>query len=347
MGLEDAMAKAESTAATDALVTSLREGLYRAKRDLVRAQDREAALVKAVFDGARDAQLLMGPVAPVAPPAHDTRTRSEHVGLWDTGDWQGTKVTSSYNTEVMRVRVRQYLDKAEYFTAEQRASRPVRRCVVVFGGDMLEGLWNYPTQAWEIEHEPIAQVVIVADLMAEVLRRALALHEHVQVVAEWGNHGRVGSKRDGVPKHTNLDRMAFLLAREQLRSDIETGRLVWEDSIEDIQRLEVGAYRALVIHGDEIGRSGYASPSTILQHANRWRIAYPWQFQDVYVHHFHTPMELTMADGIGRVYFNGSTESDNRYALVGMAASGHPTQRLHFVDPERGLVVHRIDVLLD
>lgn len=347
MGLDESMAKAESDTATNALIDSLREGLHRAKRDLSLAKHREAALVRAVFDGARDAQMLLGPPTPVVPPVPDTRTRGEHVAIWDTGDWQGTKVTPSYNTEVMRARVRQYLDKAEYFTAEQRHSRPVRSCTVIFGGDMLEGLWNYPTQAWEVEHEPIAQVVIVADLMVEVVRRALASHEHVQVVAEWGNHGRVGSKRDGVPKHTNLDRMAFILAREQLRADVETGRLVWEDSIEDIQRLQVGAYRALVIHGDEVGRSGYASPSTILQHANRWRIAYPWYFQDVYVHHYHTPMELTMADGIGRVYFNGSTESDNRYALVGMAASGRPTQRLHFVDPERGLVVHRIDVLLD
>jgi hypothetical protein len=58
-------------------------------------------------------------------------------------------------------------------------------------------------------------------------------------------------------------------------------------------------------------------------------------------------MEMTLADGRGRVYFNGATESDNRYALVGMAASGVPMQRLHFIDPDKGLVVQRVDVLLE
>jgi hypothetical protein len=33
----------------------------------------------------------------------------------------------------------------------------------------------------------------------------------------------------------------------------------WQDCPEDIQRVEVGNYRALVIHGDEIGRGGFAS----------------------------------------------------------------------------------------
>jgi hypothetical protein len=58
-------------------------------------------------------------------------------------------------------------------------------------------------------------------------------------------------------------------------------------------------------------------------------------------------MEMTLADGRGRVYFNGATESDNRYALVGMAASGVPMQRLHFIDPDKGLVVQRVDVILE
>jgi hypothetical protein len=325
----------------------LRQSLNRVQRALSKAKAKEEAVVQAVYDAARDTILAQGHAKAVKAPVKDSRVRSEHFSLWDLGDWQGTKVTTSYNTDVMVDRVRLYLEKAAYFTAEQRMARPVRHCEVAFGGDMIEGLWNYPTQAWEVEHEPITQVVIVANLMAEVVRNALASHETVNVTPEWGNHGRVGSKRDGVPKETNLDRMAFILARQQLIPDIESGRLTWTDSTDDIQRLEYGNYRALVIHGDEIGRNGYASPSTIVQHVNRWKSAYPWEFRDVYCHHYHTLMELTLADGKGRVYFNGATESDNRYALVGMAASGTPSQRLHFVDPEKGLVVQRLDILLD
>jgi hypothetical protein len=342
MALKEALSHAEDSQK----IAELQDALIRAKKDLSKAKDKSEQIVSAVYQAAYDVSLL-SKTKPVTTPTKDRRKRGEHVALWDLGDWQGTKVTPSYNTEVMKRRVRLFVEKARYFTTEQRHSRPVRHCAVVFGGDMIEGLWNYPTQAWEVEEEPITQVVIVANLMAEVVKAALADHETVTVTPEWGNHGRIGSKRDAVPAPTNLDRMAFILARQQLIADVESGRLIWEDSIEDVQRLQIGNYRALVIHGDEIGRSGYASPSTIVNHVNRWRTSFPWAFQDVYCHHYHTPMELTLADGRGRVYFNGATESDNRYALVGLAASGVPSQRLHFIDPDKGLVVQRVDVILE
>lgn len=342
MDLSDHLEEAQS----DQRIAEMQAALTRLRRQLQEEKSKSAAVVNAVYRAAYDCQLANIDRTPVKAPPKDKRRRGEHVALLDLGDWQGTKLTATYNTEVMVDRVRRYMDKVAYFTAEQRLSRPVRNAHVIFGGDMIEGLWNYPTQAWEVEHEPIAQVVIVADLMAEVIRKALADFEKVSVTAEWGNHGRIGSKRDNVPSATNLDRMAYILARQQVIDEVQSGRVTWEDSTEDIQRMEIGAYRALVIHGDEIGRTGYASPSTIVQHVNRWRTAYPWPFMDVYCHHYHTPMELTLADGRGRVFFNGATESDNRYALVGMAASGVPTQRLHFVDPDEGLVVQRVDVLV-
>ena len=66
-------------------------------------------------------------------------------------------------------------------------------------------------------------------------------------------------------------------------------RTTWDDCPEDIQRIEIGNYRALLIHGDEIGRNGFASRNTIVQHCNRWRAgAYPWEFRDVYVGHLPT-----------------------------------------------------------
>jgi hypothetical protein len=334
-------------------IQDLRAALVRSQRETAKAQDRGAQVAQAVQQGAADARLALGPVAPVPAPEPDLRERGEHHAIIDFGDWQGTKVTTTYNTAVMQTRVRLAMTKIDYFLAEQRKSRPVRHATVILGGDMIEGLWNYPTQAWEVEEEPIGQVIVVAHLIAEVMRWALGLFETVTVVPEWGNHGRVGSKRDGVPKHTNLDRMTYLMARQECMADVDAGRLIWEDSIEDIQRLVIGNYRALVLHGDEIGRSGFASPSTIVGYLTRLKSgAYkvdgvPWAFQDAYLHHYHTAMEMTLPDGVGRAFWNGSTESDNRYARDTMAAAGLPTQRLHFVDPDRGLVVQRVDILLE
>jgi hypothetical protein len=54
-----------------------------------------------------------------------------------------------------------------------------------------------------------------------------------------------------------------------------------------------------------------------------------------------------LADGLGTIYWTGSTESDNRYARDSLAASGVPSQRLHFIDPEKGRVTAIYQVWLD
>jgi hypothetical protein len=57
-------------------------------------------------------------------------------------------------------------------------------------------------------------------------------------------------------------------------------------------------------------------------------------------------MSLTLANG-GRVFVSGSPESHNEYARVFVAAVGRPSQRLHFVDPDKGRVTAEYTVWLD
>lgn len=327
-------------------VDDLQETLQRVQRELVKAKARTERLVEVTIQAAHDA-VMLNPLDRVPSPMVDERHKSEEVALWHLTDWQGAKLTPSYNTEVMRERVHRFADKAFKITDIQRADHPVKRCVIALGGDMIEGLWNFPTQPFEIDATLFQQYVNVSNLLVEIVRRALGYYEHVTVVGEWGNHGRLGSKRDAVPRSDNADRMVYELARQILFSSGET-RLAWEDSPEDIQRVEIGNYRALVIHGDEIGRTGFASMNTIVNHANRWRSgSYPWYFRDCYVGHYHTHGQYSLADGAGAVFTTGSTESDNRYASVGLASSAVPSQRLHFIDPEGGRVTAQYQVWLD
>ena len=327
-------------------IEDLRGALVRSQRELVRAKAKTDHLVAATIQSAHDA-VLAKPQIVIPKPVRDVRTRSGEVALWHLTDWQGAKTTTSYNTNVMHTRVNRFVDKAEKITNIHRAAHPVKDVYVLFGGDMIEGLFNFPTQPFEIDATLFEQFVTVANLMVAVIRRALTIYENVHVVAEWGNHGRLGSKRDAVPRSDNADRMTYELARQILFSSGEK-RLTWADCPEDIQRVEIGAYRALLIHGDEIGRNGYASTTTIVNHVNRWRSGvYPWPFRDVYVGHYHTHYQSSLADGSGAVYGTGSTESDNRYASVGLASSAIPSQRLHFVDPAGGRVTAQYQVWLN
>lgn len=325
----------------------LRAALRRTQQQLTKANAKVEDLVEATISASRDATLAMGPIKPVPAPRLQTARKQAigEVALWHMTDWQGSKVTTSYNSEVMVNRVMLYCHKAAHLTDIQRSHHPVDDVTILFGGDMIEGLFNYPTQAFEIDSSIFGQYVKVSRLLVDVVQYALSIYNHVTVVAEWGNHGRIGGKQAGVPRPDNFDRMCYELARQLLANE---PRLTWEDCPEDIQYVEIGNYQALLIHGDEVGRNGFASPMTILRHANQWRSgAYPKPFRDVYIGHYHTHNEWAMANGYGAVYQSGSTESDNRYARETMAASAIPTQRLHFIDPEKGRVTAQYKVWLD
>lgn len=326
-------------------VKELRDALIRVQKQLQKQKQRTDELVTASHQAAYDAMLSMGKIKDVVPPPIDKRKSRNEVALWHMTDWQGAKKTASYNSEVMRDRVLEFCAKAVRVTEIQRADHPVKECTIMFGGDMVEGLFNFPGQAFEIDSTLFEQYVNVSRLCVDVVRYALSNYEKVTVVSEWGNHGRIGSKRDNVPRSDNFDRMCYELARQLLQGE---KRLVWQDCPEDIQRVEIGNYKALLIHGDEVGRGGFASPGAIVQHANRWRSgAYPWEFRDVYIGHYHTHAEWAMANGQGSVYQTGSTESDNRYAGVLLAASATPSQRLHFIDPDKGRVTAAYKIWLD
>jgi hypothetical protein len=326
-------------------IDQLRQTTVRLQRQLLAAKAKTEHLVTATFDGAKDAMLAMGPLPAIPKPKADTRKHGAEVALFHLTDWQGRKLTTSYDGEVMRRRVMQFCAKAERITTIQRADHPVREAVVAFGGDMVEGLFNFATQPFEVDATIFEQFVSVGRLEAEVVRWALSIYDRVTVVCEWGNHGRIGSKRSAVPRADNFDRMTYQLAREMVGED---PRLTWQDCPEDMQRIEVGNYRALLIHGDEVGRTGYASPTTIVQHVAKWQSgAYPWEFTDCLVGHYHNHQEFGLPNGRGSVYFTGSTESDNRYARDTMAASAIPSQRLHFIDSDGGRTASVYKIWLD
>ena len=329
----------------DPEIVELRRALQRVQKQLQQQKQKTDELVEATIRASYDAMLSMGGIKNIDAVPVDKRKAKPEVALWHLTDWQGAKKTASYNSDVMAKRVMSFCDRAVRITDIQRADHPVKDLTIMFGGDMVEGLFNFPSQAFEIDATLFEQYVNVSRLLVEVVRYALSNYEKVTVVPEWGNHGRIGSKRDNVPRSDNFDRMCYELARQLLSKE---KRLTWQECPEDIQRVQIGNYKALLIHGDEVGRNGFASPGAIVQHANRWRSgAYDWDFRDVYIGHYHTHAEWAMANGQGSVYQTGSTESDNRYAGVMLAASATPSQRLHFIDPIKGRVTAAYKVWLD
>lgn len=321
----------------------LRQAPQRQQRSTARAKAKTEDLVSAVYLAARDAAIAAGKSGKVAKPSTDRRKNGEEVALVHATDWQLGKRTGSYSIETCESRIMQFASKIERLTEIQRADHPVRRCHVMFGGDMVEGTNIFPGQAWEVEAHLFEQLFATARLMEGFVRHLLGVFDSVDVTCEYGNHGRLGRKGEN-PSGDNVDRMAYAIAADRFEDE---PRVSWTTSGDWYQIVEIGKYRALLVHGDEIKSFGGNTPAFgILRKCNQWATGVVDDFNDVYMGHFHTPMTLTMSNG-GQIYVSGSPESENAYAAEFVAATGKPSQRLHFVDPEGSRVTASYLVWLD
>lgn len=327
---------------TETAIEEYRSALKRAQAAEARAKRKTEDLVEAVYRAARDAQLA-APRIVLKPPAKDTRKAKAEVAVVHLTDWQAGKKTVSYGMETLAERIRRMIDKVINLTDIQRAHHPVKECVVLLGGDMVEGIGIFPGQAYEVEAHLFEQLFTVVSVIQEAIARLALYFDKVHVVCEFGNHGRLGRKGD-MPGGDNIDRVAYRIASERLS---EMKNVTWQMSDDWHQIFTIGNYKAMLVHGDEINSYGGNVPAFgILRKCNAWATGVVDDFQDVYMGHFHTPMTLTMANG-GRVFVSGSPESHNEYARVFVAAVGKPSQRLHYVDPEKGRVTAEYTIWLD
>jgi len=329
-------------------IDELRRALKLAQAAEYKAKRKNEEIVEAVYKAARDASLATGRgkslgIKSTPPKPKKTAKQTAEVALAHVTDWQLGKKTVTYGMATCAARMEQFTEKTLHLTNIQRADHPVDDMTLMFGGDMVEGITIFPGQAWEVEAHLFEQLFEAARIMETMVRTFAENYNKVNVVCEFGNHGRLGRKGE-LPAHDNIDAMAYRIAQDRTR---DVKNVTWQMSNDWYQIVTIGTYKALLVHGDEIKSFGGNTPAFgILRKANAWATGVVEDFQDVYMGHWHTPMALTLANG-GRVFVTGSPESHNEYAREFIAAVGKPSQRIHFVDPSRGRVTAEYIVWLD
>jgi hypothetical protein len=320
-------------------ITELRTALKRAQKAEYKAKRASEIIVDAVYEAARDAALAAGSTKKVEKTQRekDTRKIKPEVALVHATDWQNGKKTVTYGLKTCKERMEQFTKKVLELTELQRTHHPVRECTLMFGGDMVEGITIFPGQAWEVEAHLFEQLFETVGIEEMMVRTFAEFFDKVNVVCEFGNHGRLGRKGE-LPGNDNIDAISYRITKDRTK---DLKNVTWQMSPDWYQIVEIGAYRALLVHGDETKSFG-----SIMRKANAWATGVIEDFKDVYMGHWHTPTTLTMSNG-GRVFISGSPESHNEYAREVVGAIGVPSQRLHFIDPAKGRVTAEYTVWLD
>jgi len=350
MSLKDRLEEIPEPESQD--VVELRRALMRSQKTIADLKRNKEDFTQAVVNAAHDAMLSRGAVPPVPTPEKDTRKKRGEVALLHSTDWQLGKQTLTYNSKECERLVKQSVEKTIRIADIQRADHPVKEIVLMLGGDIVENTTIFPAQVYEVDSDVMSQFVDASRILIDIVRTLLANFEKVTVVCEPGNHGRIG-KFGELPKDINWDKLTYMFAGQALQNE---KRLTWQMSKEDIQRVTIGNYKALLIHGDEIR---WGTASTIVRFADRWKsgaykffdevdsITKGFDFRDLYIGHYHQHQSWNMANGEGSVFMSGAVETGNRYARDLLASNGEPSQRLHFVDPEKGRVTSEYRLWLD
>jgi len=322
-------------------IEELRRANISLQRQLDQAKHRGQDLIQAVYQAARDAAAAAPPLPPSPPKTRNTK--DSEVAILHCSDWQVGKQTLSYNTEVAAQRVAALAAKVCRLTSIERADHPVNEIHLLLGGDMLENVAIFPGQAWEVDSTLFTQLFATVEMIIGLVARLNEDYPTIHVWEEAGNHGRLGRRGDYGPQD-NADNIIYRICEQRLGKTVTWHRSThgWHSIV------QVGNYRALLVHGDEIKGFGGQTPAYgIVRKVNAWATGVVEPFTDCYMGHWHQPLVLPIAHGRGRVFVNPSIESDNVYAQEFVAASGTPGQRLNFVDPRKGRVTTERIVWLD
>jgi hypothetical protein len=320
----------ESAVAEEALRDAhlLREENTRLRRELGRVQRNENSIISEV----RNALADLPSVTPPKPPKRDTRRLHDEVAWLMLSDTQIGKVTPSYNVEVAERRVMKCAETLVEITNLRRKAARVEECVVVLGGDMVEGEAIFSGQPYEIELGAMQQSVQAApQAFARALRFLAGHFPRVRVDCVVGNHGRVGPLVLAQHPKTNWDRVTYevtaMLVADVPNIDFNVAEDFWTC-------VEVLGWGNLVVHGDQIGGAGTDGP--IARAAMGWQDAIPTDWSYLWMGHFHNARWLTVNKRT--VLVNGSTESDNLYAQRKLKAMSDPMQWAAFFGEKHGLI---------
>jgi hypothetical protein len=322
-------------------------------RELYEVKHRHADYIEA-FTAAVEEAVGRIEIAPVPTPSGlfddpESAVSGAEYAVALLSDLQTGKITPDYDSEVCRQRVMEYADKIIELAKIQEAHHPVRHCVVAMLGDMIEGVDIFPGQQWLIDSTLYEQLLnTTPTIIVDFVRRLLTHFDTVTAFAVDGNHGRIGRRGQFGPED-NADRMLYRVVELMLRDEPRFAMHMRDPRGERnwYLKMDLGAYSALLIHGDQIrGHSGFPwyGLGKKVQGWGSGALGADSGFLDVFMGHWHQRASIPLNHRT--VWVNGSTESTNTYAAESLAAQSEPSQWLLFVDPEKGRVTASYGVYL-
>lgn len=275
------------------------------------------------------------------PKIDKRKNISKEIAVLHISDTQIGKITTTYNSAVAVHRLELLVDKTIEITTARRKNAKIEEIHVILGGDIVEGEQIFPHQAHLIDQAVINQAMSAAGILAAIVERLLCVYRKVKVICVKGNHGRNGPRHNHGHPDTNWDVVCYQHTENLLKTagakSRYSGRLEFIISKEFYYVDYTYDWGHLIVHGDQIsgGGAGFPWPG-VARKIFKWADSITQAWDYMWMGHFHT-----LNSGVFNhkmLLANGTTESDNEFALEQLASQGEPVQRLAFFNKKKGLI---------
>jgi len=316
-------------------VELLETELRRVSKQLDKRKSIESIVLRRVDDILKDYQW-----SPPHLPRKDSRKVVEkETCVVHLSDLQIGKKTQSYDFNIAQSRIERLANKLIKIVSNRRTSAKIERCIVLVGGDIVEGETIFSHQPWTVDGDLWEQAVKRAPtILSDFILRMSTNFRSVHVVSVPGNHGRSAPKNSSASPRTNFDMITAVITRLIVSRAVKDDRITWDVDHDSFYRvIPVENDSILLVHGDQIsgggGIGGYPLTGLARKVAG-WGASIQEPWSAIFLGHFHRPISGVIQ---GKMFYaNGTTESDNDFALEIIGESGRPCQRIVFFDKEHG-----------
>jgi len=252
-----------------------------------------------------------------------------HVGL----------KTPSYNIKVFKRRLEELQKVTVNLCLLHRKMRPIRKLVVPFLGDLVQGE-QYGVQGFVEEFEISAMEQVYDVLVPEFTNffvNLLQVYPQIEIYGVEGNHGNIQRRSAIMTKRSNWDIVFYRALKETLSKYSRIEVRTQDMGGEWYQVIEVNGWKFLLVHGDMIVSFQGVPFYGIEKRGLRWKqsIGLTDPFDFVLSAHLHNPNELYNA-GV-RWWINGCMCSDSKFPLTRIGLKDIPAQYSLFVNRKHGV----------
>jgi len=192
-------------------------------------------------------------------PKPRTKWTGESAFVVNLNDWQTGKDAGG-GTDALVERLDGYFDMVAE-RARDLGKRNLGELVILGGGDMVEGCFIYPHQAFQVDRDRRQQANTTTTLIVDFLDRLAPGFDRVRVLAVPGNHGEHRESGKRINRGDNDDLKVFEDAAREISRDAKLGHVSFTiANDEPALTMDVQGHIVALTHGSVYGKGTGSSP---------------------------------------------------------------------------------------